>query len=86
MLASPDELHAAIEAKNMGNRARVVAGCCWPCNSKKNPKASDIVIGETYRRQWNLDQDGSLWIVAADSVVQVGCIHTCQGLEVDDIG
>lgn len=81
----PALLHAAIEAKNENNRSRVVAGYCWPWNSKKNSKLTDVVIGE-YERQWNLDQDGSLWIVAADSVRQVGCIHTCQGLEVDYVG
>ena len=32
------------------------------------------------------DRDGSLWIVAPESVQQVGCIHTCQGLEVDYVG
>jgi DUF2075 family protein len=81
----PATLHAAIEAKNENNRARVVAGYCWPWNSKKNPKLADVVIG-AYERQWNLDQDGSLWIVAPASVHQVGCIHTCQGLEVDYVG
>jgi len=81
----PATLHAAIEAKNGNNRARVVAGYCWPWNSKKNAKQMDVVIGD-YERQWNLDQDGSLWIVAPDSVHQVGCIHTCQGLEVDYVG
>lgn len=81
----PTELHAAIESKNKNNRARVVAGYCWPWQSKKNSKLMDIVI-EDYQRQWNLDQDGSLWIVAPESVRQVGCIHTCQGLEVDYIG
>jgi DUF2075 family protein len=81
----PAALHAAIEAKNGNNRARVVAGYCWPWNSRKNPKVADVVIGD-YERQWNLEQDGSLWIVAPDSVRQVGCIHTCQGLEVDYVG
>ncbi|WP_447593207.1 DNA/RNA helicase domain-containing protein [Stenotrophomonas rhizophila] len=81
----PFTLHAAIEAKNAGNRARVVAGYCWPWNSKKNSNEMDIVIGN-YRRQWNLDQDGSLWIISPSSIDQVGCIHTCQGLEVDYIG
>jgi DUF2075 family protein len=33
-----------------------------------------------------LGKDGSLWIVADGSVDEVGCIHTCQGLEVDVIG
>ncbi len=82
---SPEALHQAIIDKNSGNRARVVAGYCWPWASKKTPSADDIVIGG-YKRQWNLDQDGSLWIIAEKSVEQVGCIHTCQGLEVDYIG
>ena len=54
--------------------------------SKKDSTAHDIIIGENYRRQWNLDQDGSLWIIAENSIEQVGCIHTCQGLRVDYIG
>lgn len=82
---SPEALHQAILDKNSENRARVVAGYCWPWASKKDPSADDIVIGD-YRRQWNLDQDGSLWIIAEKSVEQVGCIHTCQGLEVDYVG
>jgi len=82
---SPHAMHEAIKEKNHGNKARVVAGYCWPWLSKKDPTAADIVIGN-YKRQWNLDQDGSLWIIAENSIEQVGCIHTCQGLEVDYIG
>ncbi|MGY3027706.1 DUF2075 family protein [Pseudomonas lurida] len=82
---SPQALHKAIDEKNHGNKARVVAGYCWPWLSKKDSTAADIVIGD-YKRQWNLDQDGSLWIIAENSIEQVGCIHTCQGLEVDYIG
>ena len=83
---TPQAMHAAIEQKNHGNKARVVAGYCWPWRSKKDAREFDIVIGSDYKRQWNLDQDGSLWIIAENSVDQVGCIHTCQGLEVDYIG
>ena len=82
---SPEAMHEAINEKNHGNKARVVAGYCWPWLSKKDPAAADILIGD-YKRQWNLDQDGSLWIIAENSIEQVGCIHTCQGLEVDYIG
>ena len=82
---SPQALHDAIDEKNHGNKARVVAGYCWPWLSKKDSNSADIVIGD-YKRQWNLDQDGSLWIIAENSIEQVGCIHTCQGLEVDYIG
>ena len=67
------------------NMARVVAGYCWKWKSKKDLNAFDITIG-SYQRRWNLTQDGSLWIMAEKSVEQIGCIHTCQGLEVDYIG
>lgn len=85
---SPSELHAVIAEKNKtNNKARVVAGYCWDWKSKKNPEAFDVVIPEYgYRKRWNLTKDGSLWIVAPGSVDEVGCIHTCQGLEVDYIG
>ena len=81
----PDQLHTAIEARNGANKARVVAGYCWPWKSKKVPTASDIVIGD-YARRWNLTEDGSLWIIAPQSIHEVGCIHTCQGLEVEYVG
>lgn len=84
----PAEMHAVIELKNRGNdRSRVVAGYCWKWPSKKDPQAWDIELPEFgYRRRWNLDQDGSLWIVTPGSIEQVGCIHTCQGLELDYVG
>lgn len=81
----PSEMHRKIEELNSNNKARVVAGYCWPWNSKKNSALSDIVIGD-YQKQWNLGSDGSLWIISPSSVDQVGCIHTCQGLELDYIG
>lgn len=82
---SPTELHDLIELKNRANnRSRVVAGYCWKWPSKKDPQAWDIELPAFgYRRRWNLDKDGSLWIVTPGSVEQVGCIHTCQGLELD---
>lgn len=83
---TPQELHAAIEARNTRNKARVVAGYCWKWRSRNDPAAYDIVIGEHYRRRWNLDRDGSLWIIAPESIDEVGCIHTCQGLELDYVG
>ncbi len=78
---------AVLEKNSINNRARLVAGYCWPWNSKKNRNAMDIVIPEeNFGMQWNLVEDGSLWIIREDSVNQIGCIHTCQGLEVDYIG
>jgi uncharacterized protein len=85
---SPTALHDAIRQKNeVNNKARVVAGYCWDWKSKKNPKAFDIEFPEYgYKAQWNLDDDGSTWIIKPNSVEQVGCIHTCQGLELDYVG
>jgi len=71
------------------NKARVVAGYCWDWVSKKQGTAGDhdIVFEEFgFRRHWNLSTDGSLWVQVPSSVHEVGCIHTCQGLEVDHIG
>ncbi|MCB2216990.1 MAG: DUF2075 domain-containing protein [Desulfobulbaceae bacterium] len=79
------ELHELIRIKNKRNKARMVAGYCWDWVSKKNPLLKDIVIGD-YRATWNLETDGQAWIIKPDSVSEVGCIHTCQGLEVDYIG
>ncbi len=85
---NPAELHALVELKNRANnRSRVVAGYCWKWPSKKDTQAWDIEMPQfDYRRRWNLDKDGSLWIVTPGSVEQVGCIHTCQGLELDYVG
>jgi uncharacterized protein len=85
---NPADLHALVELKNRANnRSRVVAGYCWKWPSRKDTQAWDIEMPQfDYRRRWNLDKDGSLWIVTPGSVEQVGCIHTCQGLELDYVG
>lgn len=85
---NPADLHALVELKNrINNRSRVVAGYCWKWPSKRDPQAWDIELPAFgYQRRWNLDKDGSLWIVTPGSVEQVGCIHTCQGLELDYVG
>jgi hypothetical protein len=85
---SPADLHGLIAERNrMDNKSRVVAGYCWDWVSKKDPGAYDIVIPEfAYRRRWNLDRDGDPWITADNSIEEVGCIHTCQGLELDYVG
>ncbi len=88
VLDSPGAVREAIVSANRANnRSRMVAGYCWPWNSRKDSRAMDVVIPEhKFEMQWNLSSDGSLWILAQESVEQIGCIHTCQGLEVDYIG
>jgi DUF2075 family protein len=86
VIDSPAELHEIIREKNKhNNKARMVAGYCWNWVSKRNPLAKDIVIGD-YQAQWNLDEHGQRWIIEHDSVSEVGCIHTSQGLEVEYVG
>ena len=88
IIGSPNELRDIIFEKNkLNNKARLVAGYCWDWVSKSNKKLNDIVIPEfDFEMKWNLASDGNLWILKPESVSEVGCIHTCQGLEVDYIG
>ena len=86
--ASAKELKELIERRNhKNNKARMVAGYCWDWITKKSPNAFDIKLdGGSFQAKWNLSDDGFLWIVKPDSVHEVGCIHTCQGLELDYVG
>ena len=88
VLSNPNELKELIFNKNkINNKARIVAGYCWNWISRADKSAFDISLPNfDFGMQWNLDTDGSLWIQAPDSVSEVGCIHTCQGLEVDYVG
>ncbi len=88
IFASPEHLRREIVERNKGrNKARMVAGYCWDWRSRKDPSVRDVEIPEHgFAMRWNLQKDGGLWMVAAESVNEIGCIHTCQGLEVDYIG
>ena len=87
---NPDDLRDIIYRKNkQKNKARIVAGYCWDWITKKKGTEHlfDIVIPEhDFEMKWNLASDGTLWIDKPDSVTEVGCIHTCQGLELDYVG
>ena len=85
---SPNELWERIAELNQEtNKARLVAGYCWDWKGKKKPEIKDVVIPEhDFAMRWNLDKDGPLWLVTPGSVSEVGCIHTCQGLELDYVG
>jgi DUF2075 family protein len=86
---SATELSKLIYQRNhLNNRARMVAGYCWDWITKKRePSGYDIKLdGGEFKAKWNLSEDGSLWIMKPDSVKEIGCIHTCQGLELDYVG
>lgn len=88
VMDDPNALFDLIKEKNgIDNKARLVAGYCWDWKSKKNKDAMDIILPEyDFAKQWNLSVDGSLWIMQPNSIDQIGCIHTCQGLELSYVG
>ena len=88
IINSPAELHQLIKDKNkVNNKSRVVAGYCWDWISKNKPALFDIQLPEFgFKAKWNLNAQGSEWIIHPKSVEEIGCIHTCQGLEVDYVG
>jgi DUF2075 family protein len=85
---TPTELHSLIKERNKkNNKSRLVAGYCWDWISKNKPQLFDIDIPEFgFKARWNLTAHGSEWILHPKSVEEIGCIHTCQGLEVDYVG
>ena len=83
---NPNDLREAIIEKNKtNNKSRIVAGYCWDWKSAKDNSKYDIEIGD-FKMKWNLKDDGMLWLVKPNSVNEAGCIHTCQGLELDYVG
>lgn len=88
IIDSPNKLKDLIFEKNkINNKSRLVAGYCWDWVSKKDKNLNDIIIPKyNFEMKWNLASDGNTWIISEKSVNEIGCIHTCQGLEVDYIG
>lgn len=86
---SPNELRDLIFEKNkINNKARLIAGYCWDWDNsnKNNPNHFDIKIPEhNFEMAWNLGNTDT-WAIDPESVNQVGCIHTSQGLEFDYVG
>ena len=89
VLDDPNEVRRLIEEKNKeNNKSRIVAGYCWNWISegKNNTEIHDIEIPEfNFGMSWNLG-NSTTWAIDSESVNEVGCIHTCQGLEFDYVG
>ena len=85
---SPSQLRDSIlDLNRSNNRSRLLAGYCWQWISRKDSQSNDIEFpGTDFSMKWNLTSDGSTWMIAPNSVHEVGCIHTCQGLEGDYMG
>jgi DUF2075 family protein len=88
IFTDPSELYKEIRSKNKANnKSRMLAGYCWDWVSKNNPKLDDISFPEfKFSAKWNLESRGSAWIIDPNSIEDIGCIHTSQGLELDYVG
>ncbi len=89
VLDSPIELRDKIfELNRKNNKARLLAGYCWNWikEGKNRTDIHDIQIEEyNFAMSWNLG-GSTTWAIDPDSVNQIGCIHTSQGLEFDYVG
>lgn len=81
---NPNRMKEALKAKNNNNKARMIAGYCYPWNSQKDKTKFDIFLEDGFGAQWNFTTD--TFAFDEDSFEQVGCIHSTQGLEFDYVG
>jgi DUF2075 family protein len=85
---NPSDLYSEIRKMNAtNNKSRILAGYCWDWISKNDSKVFDIEFSEfNFKAKWNLESRGSAWIIDPNSIDEIGCIHTSQGLELDYVG
>lgn len=84
---SPNEVRDLIIERNKSvNHSRILAGYCWAWlkAGQNDTNVHDIKIGD-FEMSWNLGNT-STFAIDEDSVNEVGCIHTSQGLEFDYAG
>jgi DUF2075 family protein len=88
VFSNPSKLYEEIRSKNAeANKSRMLAGYCWDWISKNDPKEFDIIFPRfDFKAKWNLESRGSAWLIDPDSIDDIGCIHTSQGLELDYVG
>lgn len=85
---NPNDLFNAIKEKNeIDNKSRVVAGYCYDWVTKNNcdPNLFDINLKDDFHARWNFASTNT-WAIDKDSINEIGCIHTSQGLEFNYVG
>lgn len=82
-----DDMSALVKEIDLRNQryglSRLVAGYAWPWHSKKDHTKYDIEIDGVQLR-WNSTNVD--WINSKGSAVEVGCIHTTQGYDLNYTG
>ena len=84
-----EEMYEAVKAKNQDNKARIVAGYCYDWNSQYNKNLFDIEIptkNGLFQKKWNNPAKRELWAVEPNRFEEIGCVHTCQGMEFEYVG
>ena len=84
----PNILYQDIKNRNTsGSNARLTAGFAWKWSPEKNASVDDVTMPEYhFSMPWNARNKRELFAQKADSINQIGCIHTVQGLEFDYVG
>ena len=84
---SPDKVRDIIVERNkISNKARILAGYCWEWikEGQNDTNCHDIKIGD-FEMSWNL-KNTTTFAIDENSVDEIGCIHTSQGLDFDYVG
>jgi DUF2075 family protein len=78
------EMRDAIVEKNSQSScpSRMLSGDVFKWLSRDDPEALDIVIGD-FKAQWNRSES---FATNPNSIDEVGCIHTSQGMEFEYVG
>lgn len=88
LVDDPNTLASMIREKNKNDStARLTAGFAWPWSKEEHAAIRDVTMPEyNFSMPWNERYNRSLFAIKDDSIDQVGCIHTVQGLEFDYVG
>jgi len=80
------QMYAALKEKNATNKARLIAGYSWEWPTKGRQRHGHVkhVQADGLSLPWNFT--GENWATSPDGIDQVGCVHTCQGVEFDWLG
>ena len=83
---NPNLLRDELRKKNeINNKSRMIAGYCYDWNVKNKRGDWDIELSDGFKAKWNLEKDEH-WAVNPNSFEEIGCIHTCQGMEFEYVG
>lgn len=84
---SPSKVRDLIVEKNkINNKSRLLAGYCWNWikEGQNDTNCHDIKIGD-FEMSWNL-KNTTTFAIDENSIDEIGCIHTSQGLDFDYVG